>query len=67
MSAESRSFLASNARVLLRMAQDPGARLRDMAGGLGITGRGAYSIVADLPAAGYVVKHKDGRRNRCQV
>jgi hypothetical protein len=29
--------------------------------------RGAYSIVADLTAVGYVVKQKDGRRNRYQI
>ncbi len=67
MSAESWSFLTNHARVLLRIAQDPGARLRDIAGSLGITERSAYTIVTDLTAAGCVVKHKDGRRNRYQV
>jgi DNA-binding MarR family transcriptional regulator len=67
MSAEGWSFLTNHARVLLRIAQDPGARLRDIAGSLGITERSAYSIVTDLTGAGYVVKHKDGRRNRYQV
>jgi hypothetical protein len=61
------SFLTNHARVLLRIAQDPGARLRDIAAALGITERSAYGIVTDLAAAGYVVKHKDGRRNRYQV
>ena len=42
-------------------------RLRDVAAGLGITERSAHAIVADLTAAGYVVKHKDGRRNRYQI
>jgi hypothetical protein len=42
-------------------------RLRDIAASLGITERSAYGIVADLTAAGYVVKHKDGRRNRYQI
>ncbi|HEU5420248.1 MAG TPA: helix-turn-helix domain-containing protein [Streptosporangiaceae bacterium] len=64
---ESWSFLTNHARVLLRIADDPGARLRDIAAGLGITERRAYSIVTDLTAAGYVVKQKDGRRNRYQV
>jgi DNA-binding IclR family transcriptional regulator len=67
MSAESWSFLTNHARVLLRIAQDPDARLRDIAGSLGITERSAYSILTDLTEAGYVVKHKDGRRNRYQV
>jgi hypothetical protein len=67
MSAESWTFLTNHARVLLRIAQDPGARLRDIADSLGITERSAYSIVTDLTGAGYVIKHKDGRRNRYQV
>ena len=64
---ESWSFLTNHARVLLRIAQDPGARLRDIAAALGITERSAYGIVTDLTRAGYVVKEKDGRRNRYQV
>jgi predicted transcriptional regulator len=61
------SFLTNHARVLLRIAQDPGARLRDIAAAVGITERSAYGIVTDLTAAGYVVKHKDGRRNSYQI
>jgi DNA-binding MarR family transcriptional regulator len=64
---QSWSFLTNHARVLLRIAQDPGARLRDIADSLGITERSAYGIVTDLAAAGYVVKQKDGRRNRYQI
>ena len=64
---ESWSFLTNHARVLLRIADDPGARLRDIAAALGITERSAYSIVTDLTAGGYIVKQKDGRRNRYQV
>jgi IclR helix-turn-helix domain len=55
------------ARVLLCIAPDPGVRLRDIAASVGITERSAYGIVADLAAAGYVVKRKDGRRNRYQI
>jgi hypothetical protein len=61
---ESWSFLTNHARVLLSIAHDPGARLRDIAAALGITERSAYGIVTDLTRAGYVVKEKDGRRNR---
>ena len=67
MRVESRSFLTNHARVLLRIAQDPGAWLRDTAASLGITERSAHSILTDLTAAGYVVKQKDGRRNRYQI
>jgi DNA-binding IclR family transcriptional regulator len=61
------SFLTNHARVLLCIARDPGARLRDIAAVLGITERSAYGIVTDLAEAGYVVKEKDGRRNRYQI
>jgi hypothetical protein len=60
-------FLTSHARVLLCIAHDPGVRLRDIAASLGVTERSAYGIVNDLAEAGYVVKQKDGRRNRYQV
>ena len=53
-------FLANHARVLLRIARDPGERLRDIAARTGVTGRTAYGIATDLTEAGYVVKHKDG-------
>ena len=61
------SFLTNHARVLMCIANDPGARLRDIAAGLGITERSAYGIVTELAEAGYVVKQKDGRRNRYQI
>jgi DNA-binding IclR family transcriptional regulator len=58
------SFLTNHARVLVCIAHDPGVRLRDIAATVGITERSAYTIVTDLTAAGYVVKNRDGRRNR---
>src|SRR6266581_5065946 len=61
------SFLTNHGRVLLCIAHDPGVRLRDIAASVGITERSAYAIVTDLAAAGYAVKHKDGRRNRYQI
>jgi DNA-binding IclR family transcriptional regulator len=61
------SFLTNHGRVLLCIARDPGARLRDIATELGITERSAYGIVTDLTQAGYVVKERDGRRNRYEI
>ena len=60
-------FLTNHARVLLCIARDPGVRLRDIASSLGITERSAHGFVTDLTAAGYVVKQKNGRRNRYQI
>jgi DNA-binding transcriptional ArsR family regulator len=61
------SFLTNHARALVCIAHDPGMRLRDIAAALGITERSAYAIVNDLTEAGYVVKDKDGRRNRYRI
>lgn len=61
------SFLTNHGRVLLSIAHDPGMRLRDIAASLGITERSAHTIVSDLAQAGYVVKQKDGRRNRYEI
>ena len=61
------SFLTNHARVLLCIARDPGTRLRDIAASVDITERSAHGIVTDLTEAGYVIKQKDGRRNRYQI
>ena len=53
--------------MLLCIARDPGTRLRDIAASVDITERSAHGIVTDLIAAGYVIKQKDGRRNRYQI
>ena len=61
------SFLTNHARVLLCIAADPGARLRDIAATVGVTERRAHSIVTDLVDAGYVVKDRNGRRNQYRI
>ncbi len=60
-------FLTNHARALLYVANDPEARLRDLAISLGVTERTAFGIMADLTEAGYVRKEKDGRRNRYHI
>lgn len=61
------SFITNHARVLLLLAGDPDARLRDLSAALNITERTAYGIVADLVEAGYLIKQRDGRRNRYHI
>jgi DNA-binding IclR family transcriptional regulator len=61
------SFLTNHGRALLFIAHDPKARLRDLAVALDVTERTAFGIVVDLTEAGYVVKERDGRRNRYHI
>ncbi len=61
------SFLTNHGRALLFIAHDPAARLRDLAAALDVTERTAFGIVVDLTEAGYVVKQKEGRRNRYEI
>jgi DNA-binding IclR family transcriptional regulator len=49
------------------VARDPGIRLRDIAGAVGITERAAHRILSELVDDGYVVRERQGRRNRYQV
>src|SRR3989442_12669311 len=60
-------LLPTHAGALLGSAHDRGTRLRDVAARLDITERSAHAIITDLTAAGYLVKQKDGRRNRYQI
>jgi DNA-binding MarR family transcriptional regulator len=61
------SFFTNHGRALIYIARDPGIRLRDLAIALDVTERSAYGIVTDLVEAGYVIKGKDGRRNRYKI
>ena len=62
--AGSWTFLSNHAHVLLCLAAEPDARLRDVAAAVGITERSVQHIIADLAAAGVVERTREGRRNR---
>ncbi|QNE46229.1 winged helix-turn-helix transcriptional regulator [Glaciihabitans sp. INWT7] len=57
------TFLTNHAHVLLCVADNPNARLRDVAEQVGITERAAQRIVTELEEAGYLERERDGRRN----
>jgi predicted transcriptional regulator len=61
------TFLTNHSHVLLCLVQDPEARMRDVADRVGITERAVQRIVAELEAAGYVNRIREGRRNRYEV
>jgi DNA-binding MarR family transcriptional regulator len=60
-------FLTNHAHVLVCVAYDPGIRLRDIAAAVGITERAAHRILSELVGEGYVLREREGRRNRYQV
>jgi DNA-binding transcriptional ArsR family regulator len=60
-------FLTNHAHVLLCVANDPGIRLRDIAAAVGITERSAHKILSELVDEGYVLRERQGRRNRYQI
>lgn len=55
-------FLTNHAIVLLAVADDPQARMRDIASQTGLTERAVFDILDDLSGAGYLTKTKVGRR-----
>ena len=61
------TFLTNHAHVLLCLAEDPDARLRDVAARVGITERAVQHIVADLEAAGVLARSRAGRRNHYEL
>ncbi|MGC4804684.1 helix-turn-helix transcriptional regulator [Micromonospora sp. DT233] len=66
-SARNWTFLTNHAHVLLAIARNPTARLRDVAEEVGVTERAAQAIVADLEAGGYLRRTRVGRRNEYTV
>ena len=61
------SFLTNHGLALLCIAEDPHARMRDIAATIGITERAAQRIISDLVDAGYADRAREGRRNTYTV
>lgn len=61
------SFLTSHGRILVCLVRLPGASLREIADAAGITERNAHRIVSDLEEAGYLKRHRLGRRNFYEI
>ncbi len=61
------TFLTNHAHVLLCVARDPQARIRDLAERVGITERAVQRIIVDLEEEGYLTHEREGRRNTYRV
>jgi hypothetical protein len=61
------AFVSKHGYALLCIARDPNSRLIDIAASVGITERGAHTLVSQLIEGGYVKKTKHGSRNSYEV
>lgn len=61
------TFLSNHAHVLVAIAREPEARVRELAQLVGITERAVLQILADLEASGALVRRRVGRRTRYQI
>ena len=61
------TFFSNYAHVLVCLAENPHARLRDVAEKVGITERTAFRLIGELQDAGIVERVKEGRRNHYMI
>jgi hypothetical protein len=61
------TLLTGHGHVLVEIARDPEARIRDISAAVGLTERTVQAIVSDLEAAGYLTRTRTGRRTKYTV
>jgi hypothetical protein len=61
------TLLTGHGHVLVEIARNPQARIRDISAAAGLTERTVQAIVADLEAAGYITRNRTGRRTRYTI
>jgi len=61
------TIFSNHGHVLVCLARDPEARLRDVAADVGLTERAVQKIVRDLQESGMIIVSKHGRRNRYRI
>lgn len=61
------TILTGHGHVLVEIARNPGARIRDISAVVGLTERSVQAIVADLEEAGYLTRTRVGRRTQYTV
>lgn len=61
------TLLTGHGHVLVEVARNPEARIRDISLAVDLTERTVQAIVADLEAAGYLSRARVGRRTRYTV
>ena len=61
------TFLTNHAHIMLCVAGNPDATLREISDQVGITERAAHRIVVELESEGALTRVREGRRNHYEV
>ncbi len=61
------TFFSNHGHVIVELAHNPDARMRDLADQVGITERAVQRIVAELVEAKVLTRQRIGRRNRYTI
>ncbi|MEU6079381.1 helix-turn-helix domain-containing protein [Streptomyces sp. NPDC047108] len=61
------TFITNHARVLAAIADDPNARIRDIAAHCRLTERAVQRIISDLEHEGYLSHTREGRTNTYRI
>jgi hypothetical protein len=61
------TFLTNHAIALICLTREPDLTLRQIGDRVGLTERATHRIVSDLVDRGYVVRTREGRRNRYEI
>lgn len=61
------TFLSNHGHVLVCLARNPNARVRDVASAVGITERAVQNILTDLEEGKVLSRERIGRRNHYQM
>jgi DNA-binding MarR family transcriptional regulator len=67
MTEPSWHFISTHGFALLAIAHTPDATLHDLGQMIGVTERAAFTLVDDLVEAGFVIRTREGRRNRYRI
>jgi DNA-binding Lrp family transcriptional regulator len=61
------TFLTNHAIALICLTREPDLTLRQIGDRVGLTERATHRIVSDLVDQGYLIRTREGRRNRYEV
>ncbi len=61
------TFFSNHTHILVVIARNPDARVRDIAEEVGITERAVQRLLSDMVDSGYLEVTKEGRRNHYRI